>query len=40
VGEGGRQILTQDDTEWMRTTLIRDPQGAEFTANQFTPQSG
>ena len=36
----GAQVLTPDDTEWTRTTLIRDPQGAEFTANQLTPPSG
>ena len=36
----GAQVLSQDDTEWTRTALIRDPQGAEFTASQFTPPSG
>jgi predicted enzyme related to lactoylglutathione lyase len=36
----GAQVLRQDDTEWTRTALIRDPQGAEFTASQFTPPSG
>lgn len=36
----GAQVLGQDDTEWTRTALIRDPQGAEFTASQFTPPSG
>jgi predicted enzyme related to lactoylglutathione lyase len=36
----GAQILAQDDSEWTRTVRIRDPQGAEFTASQFTPQSG
>jgi predicted enzyme related to lactoylglutathione lyase len=34
------QVLRQDETEWTRTALIRDPQGAEFTASQFTPPSG
>lgn len=33
---GGR-VLRQDDTEWTRTVLIRDPGGAVFTASQFTP---
>jgi uncharacterized protein len=33
----GAQVLRQDDTMWTRTALIRDPQGAEFTASQFTP---
>ena len=36
----GAQVLGQDDTEWTRMALIRDPQGAEFTASQFTPPSG
>ena len=36
----GAQVLRQDDTEWTRAALIRDPQGAEFTASQFTPPSG
>lgn len=36
----GAQVIAQDDSEWTRTALIRDPQGAEFTASQFTPPSG
>jgi hypothetical protein len=36
----GAQVLGGNDTEWTRTALIRDPQGAEFTASQFTPPSG
>jgi predicted enzyme related to lactoylglutathione lyase len=36
----GAKVLGQSDTEWTRTALIRDPQGAEFTASQFTPPSG
>lgn len=36
----GASVLAQDDTYWTRTALIRDPQGAEFTASQFTPPSG
>ena len=36
----GAHLLQQDDTEWTRTALIRDPQGAEFTASQFTPPNG
>ncbi len=36
----GAQILAQEESEWTRTALIRDPQGAEFTASQFTPPSG
>jgi predicted enzyme related to lactoylglutathione lyase len=33
----GAQILSQEETDWTRTVLIRDPQGAEFTGSQFTP---
>jgi hypothetical protein len=36
----GAQVLRQDDTMWTREALIRDPQGAVFTASQFTPPSG
>jgi hypothetical protein len=36
----GAKVIGQSDTEWTRTALIRDPQGAEFTASQFTPPSG
>jgi hypothetical protein len=36
----GAQVIRRDDNEWTRTALIRDPQGAEFTASQFTPPSG
>lgn len=36
----GARVLSQSDSEWTRTALIRDPQGAEFTASQFTPPSG
>ncbi len=33
----GAQVLASEDTQWTRTGLIRDPQGAIFTASQFTP---
>jgi predicted enzyme related to lactoylglutathione lyase len=36
----GAEVLSRDDTAWTRTALIRDPQGAEFTASQFTPPTG
>jgi predicted enzyme related to lactoylglutathione lyase len=36
----GATVLRQSETEWTRTALIRDPQGAEFTASQFTPPAG
>ncbi|MGO4186588.1 VOC family protein [Pseudarthrobacter sp. TAF60_1] len=33
----GAKVLSESDTQWTRTALIRDPQGAEFTASEFTP---
>jgi uncharacterized protein len=33
----GAEVLGTEDTQWTRTALIRDPQGAMFTASQFTP---
>jgi predicted enzyme related to lactoylglutathione lyase len=36
----GAKVLSQGDTDWTRTALIRDPQGAQFNASQFTPPSG
>ncbi|MCU1567484.1 MAG: Glyoxalase/bleomycin resistance protein/dioxygenase [Pseudarthrobacter sp.] len=36
----GAQVLRQEDTAWTREALIRDPQGAEFSASQFTPPTG
>jgi uncharacterized protein len=33
----GAEILSREDTQWTRAALIRDPQGAVFTASQFTP---
>jgi Glyoxalase-like domain len=33
----GAAVISSDDTEWTRTALIRDPQGAELTLSQFTP---
>jgi uncharacterized protein len=33
-------VVRQEDAEWTRSALIRDPQGAEFTVSQFTPPSG
>ncbi|WP_307829470.1 VOC family protein [Antrihabitans stalagmiti] len=33
----GATILTTEDTDWTKDALIRDPQGAVFTASQFTP---
>ena len=36
----GAEVLSQNETKWTRTALVRDPQGAEFTASQFTPPTG
>jgi predicted enzyme related to lactoylglutathione lyase len=33
----GAVVLSSDDTDWTKTALIRDPQGAELTLSQFTP---
>jgi predicted enzyme related to lactoylglutathione lyase len=33
----GAVVLSSDDTEWTKTAVIRDPQGAELTLSQFTP---
>lgn len=36
----GARVLTLSDTDWTRAATIRDPQGVEFTASQFTPPGG
>lgn len=36
----GAAVLAHQDSDWNRAALIRDPQGAMFTASQFTPPSG
>jgi predicted enzyme related to lactoylglutathione lyase len=33
----GAMVISSEDTDWTRTALIRDPQGAELTLSQFTP---
>ena len=33
----GAEVLMTEDTRWTRTALLCDPQGAVFTASQFTP---
>ncbi|MGZ4193705.1 MAG: VOC family protein [Solirubrobacteraceae bacterium] len=33
----GADVLSTEDSQWTRTALVRDPQGAVFTASQFTP---
>ena len=36
----GAVVISSKDTEWTKTALIRDPQGAELTLSQFTPPGG
>jgi len=36
----GAVVISSEDTEWTKTALIRDPQGAELTLSQFTPPGG
>jgi predicted enzyme related to lactoylglutathione lyase len=38
--ELGGEVLGTDDTDWTRTALVRDPQGATFTLSEFTPPGG
>lgn len=33
----GAEVFGTEDTQWTRTAVIRDPQGAMFTASQFAP---
>ena len=37
AAQHGGEVLATEDGEWARTATIRDPQGAVFTASQFTP---
>jgi hypothetical protein len=34
---GGKVLVAPSDAPWVRTTVLGDPQGAAFTASQFTP---
>jgi uncharacterized protein len=36
----GATVISSEETDWTKTALIRDPQGAEFTLSQFTPPAG
>jgi hypothetical protein len=36
----GGEVLGTDDTDWTRTALVRDPQGATLTLSEYTPPSG
>jgi hypothetical protein len=32
----GAVVISSDDTQWTKSVVIRDPQGAELTLSQFT----
>jgi uncharacterized protein len=36
----GATVVSSEDTQWTRTALVRDPQGAELLLSQFTPPAG
>jgi uncharacterized protein len=36
---GGEVLVAPFDAPWVRMTVIRDPQGATFTANKFVPEN-
>jgi len=36
---GGRVVVPPFDAPWVRMTILADPQGATFTASQFTPEN-
>ena len=36
---GGTVLVPPFDAPWIRGTVIRDPQGATFNANQFVPEN-
>jgi predicted enzyme related to lactoylglutathione lyase len=36
---GGEVLTAPHDGPWVRTTVIRDPQGATFTASKFVPEN-
>ena len=36
----GATVVSREDTEWTKTALVRDPQGAVLTLSQFTPPEG
>ena len=33
----GGTVVSSTDTDWTRSAQLRDPEGAVFTASQFTP---
>ena len=33
----GATVISSEDTDWTKSAVIRDPQGAELTLSQFTP---
>jgi hypothetical protein len=37
--DAAAMVLSTTDTEWTRDAQVRDPQGAVFTASQYSPPS-
>ena len=37
---GGEILVAPVDAPWVRMTVLRDPQGAEFTASKYVPPTG
>lgn len=40
AGSLGGRVVRLEDSDWNKVAVIVDPQGAEFTASQFTPPDG
>ena len=40
VEQLGGEVVREDDTEWTKSAVIVDPEGARFTASQFAPAGG
>jgi predicted enzyme related to lactoylglutathione lyase len=36
----GAAVLSSEESDWTRSAVVRDPQGAELTLSQFTPPTG
>jgi predicted enzyme related to lactoylglutathione lyase len=36
---GGKVVLPPVDAPWVRMSILADPQGATFNANQFVPEN-
>jgi uncharacterized protein len=36
----GASVVSSDDSDWTKSAVVRDPQGAELTLSQFAPSTG